>query len=118
MMEQVDAKIVSVVLSSILSENDVEASVKSRSLSSCNAGTVHTLNSEEEASAGKYRKMLKMHIPKDAVRHKIKMEQADPKIILPERKIVGERTQFIKALLPQQQELQAVKAYDGDDSAL
>ena len=40
-----------------------------------------TLSFEEETVANKYRKMLKMHIPQQAVRHKMTMDQIDSKIV-------------------------------------
>ena len=46
-----------------------------------NSGSGTTLTSEEEIVASKYRKMLKMRIPPDAVRHKMTTEGVDAKII-------------------------------------
>jgi len=42
----------------------------------------NVLSAEEEAVAATYRKMLKMMIPPDAVRHKMKKEQVDSKIVI------------------------------------
>ena len=46
------------------------------------AGTPgRNLTDEEEATASKYRKMMKMGVPEDGVRHKMAMEGVDAKII-------------------------------------
>ena len=44
--------------------------------------TATKLSEAEEAIAASYRKMLKMMIPKEAVRHKMIKDQVDPKIML------------------------------------
>ena len=44
--------------------------------------TASKLSEAEEAIAASYRKMLKMMIPKEAVRHKMMQDQVDPKIMI------------------------------------
>lgn len=68
--DNVDGKIVIAVLGPDSSD----------SASSANSDA--TLTTEEEAVASQYRKMLKMMIPKDAVHHKMKKDQVDPKITM------------------------------------
>jgi hypothetical protein len=68
--DQVNSKIVEAVLAvdsgtDIISEHNSESK----------------LTSEEEEIAGKYRRMLKMGIPKDGVKHKMKSDQVDSKIV-------------------------------------
>ena len=45
------------------------------------SGTSSTLSSEESQVAESYQKMLRLKIPKDAVRHKMEQDQVDPKIM-------------------------------------
>ncbi|KAL3786593.1 hypothetical protein HJC23_008189 [Cyclotella cryptica] len=64
MSEGVDARIIDAVLNG---PTEVEDS--------------NVLSEEEEVVASKYRKMLKMRVPPEAVRHKMTSEGVDPKII-------------------------------------
>ncbi|CAB9514284.1 Disheveled-associated activator of morphogenesis 1 [Seminavis robusta] len=67
--DNVDEKIVSAVL------NEDKSSKKSK------AETGPKLSEAEEAIASSYRKMLKMMIPEEAVRHKMMKDEIEPKIV-------------------------------------
>ena len=55
-----------------------------------NADDAIVLNTEEEATAAKYRKMIKLSIPTDAVRHKMMKDNVDNRVIIA---VVGESQQ-------------------------
>lgn len=80
--EGTDSKIVSAVAGEASPQVTVAATVtpaKPKSKSSSTIGPV--LSEEEEKIASKYRKMLKLCIPKDAVRHDMKKEGVSDKIV-------------------------------------
>ncbi|KAL3815366.1 hypothetical protein ACHAXA_000753 [Cyclostephanos tholiformis] len=80
-LEGVDLKIVSAVeqgasMSSAAGDGSISVDPPKKSTKS----TGPTLSNEEEAIAAKYRNMLKVCIPKEAVRHKMKQEGVSDKI--------------------------------------
>jgi len=95
-MEGVDAKIIDAVFAADTADPPLQESKDSRS----------KLSEEEEAVATRFRKMIKMMIPPEAVRHKMTMEGVDAKIIdavfvadaaaptLQESKVVAQEQQF------------------------
>jgi hypothetical protein len=64
------------VIVAVFGPDAIESSAKEKQES------VVALSAEEEAIASSYRKMLKMMIPPEAVRHKMKKDQVDSKIVL------------------------------------
>jgi hypothetical protein len=82
-LEDVDFKIVSVLVhesSQSSAIGDVE-SVSANPPKKSTKGAGPTLSKEEEAIATTYRNMLKVCIPKEAVRHKMKQEGVSDKIV-------------------------------------
>lgn len=80
--ENIDLKIISVLVKEISGEDSAESSATAKpptSKKSTAAGP--SLSKEEEAIASKFRNMLKVCIPKEAVRHKMKQEGVSNKIV-------------------------------------
>jgi hypothetical protein len=112
-LDGIDLKIVSVIAGDAtpLSDSRIDESATAPDLSTKNTNAVGpTLSKDEEAIATKYRSMLKVCIPKDAIRHKMKQEGVIDKIVdavLGKEVDIGGRSSSSKGLLDQQSHIQA-----------
>ena len=79
-MEQVDDKIMAQVLGDPATMTTTSTAESAET--NLNTTVVSNLSAEDDEVAEKYRKMLKMGIPADGVRHKMILEQVDAKIVV------------------------------------
>ena len=112
-LDGIDLKIVSVIAGDAtpLSDSRVDESDIAPDLPTRNTNALGpTLSKDEEAIATKYRNMLKVCIPKDAIRHKMKQEGVIDKImdaVLGKEVDIGGSSSSSKGLLDQQSLVQA-----------